>query len=117
MTTDPRPNRPLAAELDDADELPIAPPVAGEAITFDAVIPSVAEQNVAADRARGRTAVQAGVATFVVVLAEYGFALAGADLDPWGDGTGLPGTVNAALVGLITYAMAYRMNPKSAGDA
>lgn len=91
---------------------PIDPPVGGQAVTVDAVIPSLAEQNAAADRARGRTAVQAGVPGALVILAEWGCALADLDLDPWSDGTGLPGTVAGALVALITVALAFRMNPK-----
>ena len=91
-----------------------ATPVSGELIGAEeaTVIPSEAEQNTAADRARGRTAIQAGGGSFVVVLIEYGFALARVDLDPWGEGTGFPGVGNAALVGLITIIAAYRMNPK-----
>lgn len=84
---------------------PVDPPVA-------AVVPSVSEQNAAADRARGRTAVQVTTPTALVVLIDWACALQGWDLDPWSEGTGLPNSVSAAIVAVLTVVMAIRMNPK-----
>lgn len=97
-------------------EQPLEVPVAGEVVTVDAVVPSTAEQNAAADRARGRTTVQVGIPAALVILFEWGCAMAHWDLDPWGAGTGLPGTVAGALTAVLTVALAFRMNPKRAAS-
>lgn len=60
----------------------------------------------------GRTSLQATIATGVVSLVEYALALQKWDLDPWSDGTGMPSTVVASLVGLITVALSFLMNRK-----
>jgi hypothetical protein len=97
------------------DDGPLPAPVTGtEVDTGDTatIHPSVAEQNTAADRARGRTAIQAGIPGALIIIAEYLFALADVDLDPYSDGTGLPGAVAGAVGAILTVALAVRMNPK-----
>lgn len=60
----------------------------------------------------GRTSLQASIATAAVTLFEWLCALQGWDLDPYGEGTGLPSTVTAALVGTGTVSLSYAMNRK-----
>lgn len=70
----------------------------------------------------GRTTVQVGIPGSLVILLEWGCALQGWDLDPWGEGTGLPSTVSAAMIAILTVVLAFRMNrkppaePNPAGD-
>lgn len=86
--------------------------VTGEVVTVDAVIPSPAEQNAQADRARGRTYLQVGIPGALVVIGEWVARLANWDLDPSADGTGLPADVSAAIIVIVTALLAVRMNPK-----
>lgn len=60
----------------------------------------------------GRTSLQATIATGIVTLIEYGLALQDVDLDPWSEGTGMPSTVVASLVGLLTVGLSFAMNRK-----
>lgn len=83
---------------------PVDPPAA-------AVIPSVPEQNAAADRARGRTAVQVGVPAALVGIGSWAARLAGIDLDP-GAGVDLPADVAGYFVAVVTVALAFAMNRK-----
>lgn len=100
----------------DHGDQPIPTPVSGEVVgQVDVMIPSAADQNAAADRARGRTAVQVTWPTAVVILAEWLCAMQDWDLDPYSDGTGFPTTVAAAFVAILTIASAWRMNPKTKG--
>ena len=93
---------------------PGAAAVSGELVEAPeaAVIPSDAEQNAGADRARGRTAVQVTIPSALVIIFDWLCALAGLDLDPWSTGTGLPASINVAMTALATVALAFRMNPK-----
>jgi len=83
------------------------------------VPPTATPADVAADRARGRTAIQASLPTYLVVVLQYVAGFFSIDLDPRGPGTDMPATASAALVGILTYVIAVRMNPKpgSAVDA
>jgi hypothetical protein len=90
----------------------IPEPVSGELVVSEAaVIPSVSEQNQAADRARGRTAVQVGVPAAVVGIGSWLARLFGVDLDP-GAGVDLPADVAGYFVAVVTVALAFAMNRK-----
>lgn len=78
------------------------------------VIPSTADQNAAADRARGRTAVQVGIPAALVGIASWAARLGHLDLDP-GMGVDLPADVAGYFVAVLTVALAFRMNRKSKG--
>lgn len=88
--------------------------VAGELIEAPeaAVIPSEAEQNAGADRARGRTAIQVGLPAAIVGIGSWAARLAGLDLDP-GAGLDLPAEVAGYFVAIVATFLAFRMNPKS----
>lgn len=88
-------------------------PVSGELVELPAaaVIPSVAEENSAADRARGRTAIQVGTPAALVGIGSWFARLHHLDLDP-GAGIDLPADVAGYFVALITVMLAWRMNPK-----
>ncbi len=92
-----------------------AAPVMGEALTIDAIIPSADSQ--AADRQNriGKTTVQVGLPTALVTIGTWVARLAGIDLDP-GAGVDLPAEVAAALVGVLTVVLAFRMNRKPATE-
>jgi hypothetical protein len=83
---------------------PVEPPAA-------AVVPSLAEQNATADRARGRTAVQVGVPAALVGIGSWAARLAGIDLDP-GPGVDLPADVAGYFVAVVTVGLAFAMNRK-----
>jgi hypothetical protein len=83
---------------------PVEPPTA-------AVVPSLAEQNATADRARGRTAVQVGVPAALVGIGSWAARLAGIDLDP-GAGVDLPADVAGYFVAVVTVGLAFAMNRK-----
>jgi hypothetical protein len=89
-------------------------PVSGELVTPPeaAVIPSKAEENSAADRARGRTAVQVGIPAAIVGIGSWLARLYDIDLDP-GVGVDLPADVAGYFVAVLTVALAFRMNRKS----
>lgn len=88
---------------------PAGEPIAGEAVTDAAVVPS-AETNRAQGRlAIARTGVQTGVPGALIVVAGWAAQLAHIDLDP-GPGTDFPATVAAALGVLLTVALAVAMN-------
>lgn len=76
-----------------------------------AVIPSTAEQNENADRARGRTAVQVGVPAALVGIGSWAARLGGIDLDP-GAGVDLPADVAGYFVAVVTVGLAFAMNRK-----
>lgn len=88
-------------------------PISGELVELPAaaVIPSVAEENSAAERARGRTSVQVGIPAALVGFGSYLFRMAHVDLDP-GAGSDLPADVSGYLVALLAYVLVVRMNPK-----
>lgn len=98
----------------DATEAGTGVPVSGELVEPPeaAVIPSVAEENSASDRARGRTAVQVGTPFALLTIFTWALRLAGVDLDP-GAGEDLPTEVGGAWVAIFGLALAFRMNPKS----
>lgn len=104
-------DRPLHADTGTDQAIPV--PVSGELVDppAAAVIPSTAEQNAAADRARGRTAVQVGIPAAIVGIGSWAARLAGLDLDP-GAGVDLPADVAGYFVALVTVILAWRMNPK-----
>lgn len=93
---------------------PEGTPVAGELVELPeaAVIPSLPEQRAAADRARGRTAVQVGTPGALVVLGSWLARLQGIDLNPLPGVEDMPPEVVAAWVVIITVLLAFRMNPK-----
>lgn len=103
-------NPPEVLDVDTGQTPPA--PVAGEVITATAVVPSDAELNAAADRARGRTAVQVGIPTAVVIIAAWAARLAGIDLNPLPGEEELPADVVGAWVAVLTVVFAFRMNPK-----
>lgn len=76
------------------------------------VTPLPGEQAERADRARGRTAVQVGVPTAIVIIGSWLARLAGLDLDPEVAGVDMPAEVVGAWVAVLTVALAFRMNPK-----
>lgn len=80
----------------------------GDLVTIN---PTIAEQNTAAERARGRTTIQAGLPTILVGIAVYLLRLWNVDLDP-GAGKDIPADVAGYFVGLATIGIAWRMNPK-----
>lgn len=88
-----------------------AEPVAGEVVSIDAVVPTTGSENAKNERARGRTSLQAGIPGASIIIFEWLCALAKLDLDPYSDGTGLPGAVAGALTAVATVAIAFRMNP------
>lgn len=98
------PPRPLHAEPN-----PDAAPVAGEAVTIDAVVASQDQQ--AADRSSriGRTAVQATPGAALVIIGCWIARLAHIDLDP-GTGVDMPSEVVAAWGVVATIAAAWAMN-------
>lgn len=88
---------------------PPGEPIAGEAIQVDAIVPS-AETNKAQGRlAIARTGIQSGVPGALLVVAGWQCQMHHVDLDP-GPGTDFPATVSAALVVLLTVALAVAMN-------
>lgn len=89
-------------------------PISGELLDLPAavIIPSKAEENSAADRARGRTAVQVGIPAALVGIGSWFARLKGIDLDP-GAGIDLPADVAGYFVAVLTVLLAWRMNPKS----
>ena len=89
-------------------------PVTGELVDLPeaAVIPSEAEQNAGAERARGRTAIQLGVPAAIIVIATWLARLFGLDLDP-GPGVDMPAEVVAAWGVILGLVFAFRMNPKT----
>lgn len=88
---------------------PPGEPIAGEATTIDAVIPS-AEANKAQGRlAIARTGVQTSLPGALVVIFTWALLLGGVDLDP-GPGTDMPATVAAAFVSVGTVIAAWLMN-------
>lgn len=93
---------------------PIPAPVSGELVDDDqaAVIPSPAEQNAAADRARGRTTLQVGIPAAVVGIGIWVARLAGLDLNPLPGEEEMPADVVGYFIALATVALAFRMNPK-----
>ena len=95
---------PSAADAAPVVGEPVAPPVA-------AVVPTVTEQNAAADRARGRTAVQVGIPAALVGIGSWAARLAHLDLDP-GPGMDLPADVAGYFVAVLTVLLAFRMNRK-----
>lgn len=97
----------------DAAESGSGAPVTGELVEAPeaALIPSRAEENSAADRARGRTAVQVGIPAALVGIGSWLARLNGVDLDP-GTGIDLPADVAGYFVAVLTVALAWRMNPK-----
>lgn len=88
-------------------------PVTGELVDppAAAVIPSQAEENSAADRARGRTSIQVGIPAAIVGIGSWFCRLKGVDLDP-GAGIDLPADVAGYFVAILTVLLAIRMNPK-----
>lgn len=93
---------------------PTREPIAGELIEAPdaAVIPSEAEQNAGADRARGRTAIQVGLPAAIVGIGSWAARLAGWDLDP-ASGMDLPAEVAGYFVAIVATGLAFWMNPKS----
>lgn len=93
---------------------PEAAPVSGELVNPpDAtVIPSTAEQNAAADRARGRTTQQVAIPTALVVVLVWLARLKGLDLNPIPGEEEIPAEVATSLAGLLAVLLAFRMNPK-----
>lgn len=88
-------------------------PVTGELVTPEAaVIPSQAEENVAADRARGRTTIQVGLPGSLVAIGAWLARLGGLDLNPLADAEDMPTEITAAFIVVLTIALAFRMNPK-----
>lgn len=89
-------------------------PVTGELVDppAAAVIPSQAEENSAADRARGRTAVQTGIPTALVIILVWLLRLNGIDLNPMPDVDDVPPEVATALAMVLANVLAFRMNPK-----
>jgi hypothetical protein len=77
------------------------------------VQPSAADQNNAADRARGRTTMQVGLPSAVLAVIVWQLRRMGIDLNPSPDETELPTEVAAAWLTLLTVAFAFRMNPKT----
>lgn len=113
----------MAARMDPTRpgvELP--PGEAAEAVTGDVVrdgagelvevTPTPASKAERADRARGRTAVQVGVPTALVILGTWAARLLGLDLDPNAAGVDMPAEVVGAWVAVLTVALAFRMNPR-----
>lgn len=96
-----------------AEEPGTGAPVTGELVDppAAAIIPSVAEENSAADRARGRTAAQLTTPFAILVIFTWALRLAGVDLDP-GPGVDLPTEVGGAWVTVFGLLLAIRMNPK-----
>lgn len=93
-------------------DTPIVEPGTGELVAATAaVIPSVAEENSAAERARGRTSVQVGIPAALIGIGSWLARLADLDLDP-GAGSDLPADVSGYLVALLAYVLVVRMNPK-----
>lgn len=85
-------------------------PVTGEAVAPPAaVVPSAAAQRADAKGRVGNTITQVGVPSAVVTLLTWAAQLGHVDLDP-GPGTDMPTVVTAALVVLLTWAMARWMN-------
>ena len=106
------------ARRDESTEVadgPIPDPVRGEIVETDlvSVQPSVADQNLAADRARGRTAVQVGLPGAVVAIGAWFARLHGLDLDPLPEAENMPPEIVAAFIVVATVVMAFRMNPKT----
>lgn len=106
-------DRPLIADDGDHDE-PIAAPVHGELVesSLVAVTPSPAEQNTAADRARGRTTQQVGMPSALVVIGAWIARLLDVDLNPLDGSEDMPPEVVAAFIAVVTVVTAIRMNPK-----
>lgn len=98
----------------EADTEPTAAPVTGELVTPPeaSVIPSAAQQNATADRARGRTVTQVGLPSAVVIVGTWAARLAGIDLNPLPGTEDMPPEVVAAFIVIATAALAFRMNPK-----
>lgn len=90
--------------------------VSGQLVDLDTVqvVPTPAEQNAAADRARGRTSIQVGVPAAVVGIGSWVARLAHVDLDP-GAGMDLPADVAGYFVAVVTVALAFCMNRKTKG--
>jgi hypothetical protein len=84
-------------------------PIAGEAVTVDAVVPSVEANKAQGRLAIARTGLQTTAPGALVAIASWLLALAHVDLDP-GAGTDLPATVAGAFVTVGTLAFAYAMN-------
>lgn len=96
------------------DEPGTGVPVSGELVEppAAAVIPSQAEENSAADRARGRTAMQVGLPGALVAIGAWVARLAGLDLNPLADAEDMPTEITAAFIVVLTVGLAFRMNPK-----
>lgn len=102
-------DRPIRAEA----AQPIPSPVSGELVEPQAaVIPSATEQAQQADRAVGRTTQQVGLPVILVGLAVWGARLFGLDLNPLPGQEDMPADVAALWIGLATWLLARRMNPK-----
>lgn len=100
------------------DEDPVAPdanpdaaPVVGEAVLMEGIIPSAEAQASERQNRIGKTTVQVGTPTALVTIGTWAARLANFDLDP-GAGVDLPAEVAAALVGVLTVVLAFRMNRK-----
>ena len=90
--------------------------VAGELVEAPeaAVIPSDAEQNAGADRARGRTVTQVGLPGALVAIGSWFARLHGLDFNPLpGEAVDLPPEIVSALIVVASWLMVVRMNPKT----
>lgn len=86
-----------------------AAPIAGEAVTLEAVIPSADQQAAEASNRVGRTAVQVGTPAALVAIGTWIARLNGLDLDP-GPGVDMPAEVAGAWVAVLGVLLAVRMN-------
>lgn len=83
--------------------------IPGEPIELDAIVPTPEANKAQGRLAIARTGIQGAVPGALLVVVGWQCQLHDVDLDP-GAGTDFPATVSAALVVLLTVAMAYLMN-------
>ena len=103
-----------AATAEATDAAPVSGTVTDPQPTT--IIPSVAEQNAASERARGRTMQQVGVPGATVIVLAWLLRLFGIDLNPIPGNEDMPPEVVAAAIVIATQLLANRMNPVNNGE-